>query len=331
MNLAKLGLGLFLSVCASTVVGQITGTPGQSRIDLDLDGLDDKVEQSLLERFLPHFQVSVGACDTAPSLFLRGAADPVALEQDGTIYGQAFTKSTSVAGHEGVLVELHFYHLWQQDCGKPAHALDVEHVSALVTAGSMNAPASDWVALYWYASARQGAMCDKSHASSAELVQAIDRGPAVSISADKHSSYLDSALCQQGCGSDRCAMPQTLSVARVVNLGEPGAPLNGSDWTASPLWVLRDKMNSDFPDVVLADLQTRGNDRFVSIRPATPGIQIAAEATASALATAGESTGRALDSAERHTGDALDTSARSVGSALRKAASSTGKFLGSDK
>jgi hypothetical protein len=107
--------------------------------------------------------------------------------------------------------------------------------------------------------------------------------------------------------------------------------MNGSDWTASPLWVLGDKMNSDFPDVVLAQLQVSGNNQFLPIRPDTPGIQVAVSATASALATAGESTGRALDSAQRHTGDALDTSARSVGSALRKAASSTGKFLGSDK
>jgi len=330
MNLAKLALALCLGVCASAV-GQTAARPAQSRADLDRDGVDDAVEQSLLERFLPHFLVSAGDCDVAPSLFLQGALDPVALVQDGTIYGQAFTKSTSVPGQKGVLVELHFYHLWQHDCGKTAHSLDVEHVSALITASSMSAPTTDWVALYWYASARQGTTCDRSHAAGAGLVHAIDRGPDVTVSAGKHASYLDTALCQQGCGSDHCAGLQPLSVPRVVNLGEPDAPMNGSDWTASPLWVLGDKMNSDFPDVVLAQLQVSGNNQFLPIRPDTPGIQVAVSATASALATAGESTGRALDSAQRHTGDALDTSARSVGSALRKAASSTGKFLGSDK
>jgi hypothetical protein len=95
--------------------------------------------------------------------------------------------------------------------------------------------------------------------------------------------------------------------------------------------VLRDQMDSDFPEVVLAELQVNGNDQFLPIRSAPPGIQLAAVATANAFSTAGENTGHALDSAQRHTGDALDTSARSVGTALRKAASSTGKFLGSDK
>jgi len=330
MNLAKLALGLCFSVCVSAV-GQTTAMPASPRADLDRDGVDDAVEQSLLERFLPHFSLSAGDCAVAPSLFLQGALDPVALQQDGTIYGQAFAKSTSVAGQKGVLVELHFYHLWQSDCGKPAHSLDVEHVSTLVTANSMTAPAADWVALYWYASARQGTMCDKSHAASAGLVHAIDQGPAVMVSAGKHASYLDGSLCQQGCGSDRCEGLKAFSVPRVVNLGEPDAPLNGSDWTASPLWMLRDKMSSDFPDGLLAELQVSGNNQFLPVRPATPGIQLAAGATASALATAGESTGHALDSAQRHTGDALDTSARSVGSAFRKAASSTRKFLGSDK
>ena len=330
MNLAKFALGLFLSLSVSAV-GQSVGTRVPSTTDLDRDGIDDAVEQSLLERFLPQFLVGTGDCDAAPSLFLEGASDPVALQPDGTIYGQAFIKSTSVAGQKGVMVELHYYHLWRHDCGKSGHSLDVEHVSALITANSATAATANWEALYWYASARQGVTCDKSHAAAAGLVQGVDRGPAVSISAGKHASYLDSALCQQGCGSDSCENLQPLTVPRVVNLGEPDAPLNGSDWTASPLWVLRGKMNSDFPDTVLAELQGNGNNQFLPIRPATPGIQLAAGATASALATAGESTGRALDSAERHTGDALDTSARSVGSALRKAASSTGRFLASDK
>src|SRR5664279_2797925 len=199
MNPAKLALALCLSVCASAV-GQTTGMPAHSRADLDRDGIDDSVEQSLLERFVPHFLVSTGDCAVAPSLFLQGALDPVALVQGGTMYGQAFARSTPVVGPKGALVELHFYHLWQRDCGKLTKSLDVEHVSALVTANSMSAPAADWVALYWYASARQGTMCDRSHAAGAGLVHAIDRGPAVTISAAKHASYLDSSLCRQGCG-----------------------------------------------------------------------------------------------------------------------------------
>jgi hypothetical protein len=330
MKHAKLALGLCLGLCASGVA-QTIGMPARSPADLDRDTIDDVVEQSLLEQFLPQFRLSSDDCDVAPSLFMDGALDPVALQQDGTIYGQAFPKSGSVAGQKGVVVELHFYHLWQQSCGKSAHPLDVEHVSALVTADSLGAPTSDWEALYWYASAREGMTCDKSHAAGAGLVEATNGGPAVSVSGAKHASYLDSTLCQQGCGSDRCDGLRPLAVPRVVNLGEPDFPLNGSGWTASPLWALRDKMNSDFTDAVLAELQVSGNGQIVSVRPSSSGIEVAAGATANALAIAGGSTGRALDSAQRHTGDALDTSARSVGNAFRKAATSTGKFLGSDK
>ena len=330
MNLAKVALGLCLTICASCVA-QTTAIATRTPADLDRDGIDDAVEQALLEHFLPQFRLSAGDCDTAPSLFLAGAVDPVALQQDGTIYGQVFPMSSFVAGQKSVVVELHFYHLWQQRCGKSAHSPDVEHVSALVTGDSLNAAAADWVGLYWYASAHPGATCDKSHAAKAEVVHATGHGPAVSVSATKHTSYLDSTLCTQGCGSDRCEGLQALSVPRVVNLGEPDAPLHGSDWTASPLWPLHDKMKSDFTDGVLAELQTNGDGEVVLLRPTTPGIQLAAGATANALVTAGENTGRALDSAQRHTGDALDTSARSVGSAVRKAASSTGKFLGTDK
>ena len=330
MKLAKVALGLCLSICASCVA-QTAAITTRTPADLDRDGIDDAVEQALLQQFLPQFRLSAGDCNVAPSLFLEGALDPVALLQDGTIYGQVFPKSGFVAGQKSVVVELHFYHLWQQSCGKSAHSLDAEHISALVTSESFNAPAADWVGMYWYSSARLGATCDKSHGANAGVLQSTHRGPAVSVSATKHTSYLDTNLCSQGCGSERCEGLQALSVPRVVNLGEPDAPLNGSDWTASPLWPLHDKMKSDFTDGVLAELQTNGDGQVVLLRPTTPGIQLAAGATANALVTAGESTGRALDSAQRHTGDALDTSARSVGSAVRKAASSTGKFLGTDK
>jgi hypothetical protein len=329
MNLPTLALGLALAMCVS-VVGQSAGVPVATQIDRDRDGIDDAVEQALLEHFVPSFMVSSGQCDVRPSLFLQGALDPVALQQDGTIYGQAFAISTAAAARRSVVVELHYYHLWQQDCRRTAHPLEVEHVSALVTADSMTAAPADWSALYWYASAQEGALCDKSHAARAGTLRAIDHGPVVYVSARNHASYLDASLCQQGCGVDSCDNLVPLAIPRVVNLGEPGAPLHGSDWTASTRWPLREQMSSDFSDGLLADLQSPGSDPIVAIHPAAPGTE-ATRATVNALSTAGKSTGHALGTANRNTGEALDTSAHAVGNALRKAASSTGQFLGTGK
>ena len=321
-------VGILLSLCGIMFAQTLT-TASARPADLDRDGIDDALEQALLEKFLPQFFLSSGECDVAPSTFQPRASDPVPGPQDGTIYGQAFPKARSAHGR--LEVELHFYHLWQHDCGRMSHRLDAEHVSAVVAADSRNAPASEWKALYWYSSAHQATVCDKSYAATAALVHAVNHGPAISISAGKHASYLDPTLCRQGCGGDRCETPIALVVPRIVNLGEPGVPLNGSNWTASNQWLLKQKMSSDFPEALLADLQANGADRLIAVQPAIRGVHttfMTAGTTAGAVAAAGENTGHAVDTADQQTGDALETSTRAVRNALYKAASSTGQFLG---
>jgi hypothetical protein len=217
--------------------------PVASAQDLDRDGLDDHFEQSLLKRFIPTFYLSAGECDALPAAFAAGTPHPVVAARNGTIHGRAFP-----APDGGV--ELQFFHLWARDCGRGGHALDAEHVSALLE------PAADggWAARLWYAAAHEDTFCDHSTGARAATLGAVSAGPRVYISRGKHASYLDQGQCSRGCGTDACPMGQPLAVAALVNIGEPGAPLNGATWMASSRWPLGNKLRSDFDPAVTTRL-----------------------------------------------------------------------------
>ncbi len=285
--------------------------------DQDRDGLDDQLEQRLLEQFVPQFETSRNECDIAPAEFVRDVEHPATQLRNGTIYGQAFPRQSRV--------ELHYYHLWNRDCGRAGHALDAEHVSALLeNAGGK------WKALYWYAAAHEGTACDVSSGAKAGDVAGTDRGPQVWISEGKHASYLDPGACKWGCGGDKCSAAQPLKIARIVNLGEPGAALNGSRWIHSPRWPLAAKMKPDFTDTLVWLLEERKRGGVYTLnaylRP-TQGAMLGGDSTLDALDISGRKTGYALSTAGVATGRALDQSARNVGSALRMAALGTGRSL----
>jgi len=205
--------------------------------DRDRDGLDDAIEQHLIEQFVPAFLLSAGECDLAPASFSAGSATPQVVARDGTIYAQA-TPAWAVdpSGHT---IELHYFHLWNRDCGPNGHALDVEHVSALATAEG---------ALRWYAAAHEDTVCNASSSLSAHALDAEQHGPRVYISGGKHASYFDRESCRSGCGAEACGAASQVAIARVINIGERGAPLNGAAWIASDRWPLAEKLDSDFID-----------------------------------------------------------------------------------
>ena len=119
-------------------------------------------------------------------------------------------------------VELHYYHLWRQDCGEHGHPLDTEHVAVLIQASGAIEVEATWKALYWYAAAHEQTVCDVSQIARASTLRAEDKGAQVWISPGKHASYLDARLCQRGCGADVCEAMVPLQAGRVINLGEPG-------------------------------------------------------------------------------------------------------------
>ncbi|MGH9162973.1 MAG: hypothetical protein ACRD2X_23670 [Vicinamibacteraceae bacterium] len=310
------------------LAGETTPTDKVVVDDADRDGLSDAFEAELLERFAPQFLISARECDGLPAEFLPGSPEPRVVARNGTIYGQVFENPGP--GWPGALVEIHYYHLWGRDCGRIAHALDVEHVSVLVRADDRRAPPTDWSALYWYAAAHEDTVCDVSHGVGADTVDGVDRGPTVWISRGKHASFLSERLCAWGCGGDRCREMITVPTESVINIGEPGDPLNGALWIDSTAWRLAVKMQPDFSNVVLTRLLAANRGQFVSLSGLQQPWQamiLSGDSTADAVHTGNRQTGKAVGIAGTATGRALATSAAKVGASMKKSGRAVWNFL----
>ncbi len=311
--------GLIFLLCASYAVA----AQGAVRADSDGDGLPDALEQALLVQFTPRFMVGQGDCSDAPSEFKADVKRPTVQAQNGTIYGQVFPEK-GAAGRE---VEIHYYHLWRTDCGRHGHALDAEHVSALVRES-----AGAWTALYWYAAAHENTVCDVSQIARASTLGAAHGGPVVWISPGKHASYFDQAMCEKGCGADRCERMVPLRVQAIINLGEVGHPMNGSVFVASKRWPLREKMEtSNFPAETLARVDGLPAGEiawFHTGRHPAQGVIAVSSTTEDALAKGGAETSDALATGDAHTSKALATAQDSTGNALEKSYRKTVHALG---
>lgn len=304
------------------------GSARSAASDLDHDGLDDVLEQTLLQRFAPRLQLSAGECDGRPAEFEPNRINPKVLARNGALYAQAFPRTMRALS--GPLIELHYYHLWGRDCGRAGHNLDAEHVSALLTAPSPDASADEWKAGYWYAAAHEDTVCDFSSASKAADLQAEDAGPVIWISRGKHASFLQRDSCNWGCGGDVCQPGLTLKPDRIVNVGEPGALRAGMQWLRSPRWPMAGKLRADFNDALITALQRRkaAGVMVLHIPLRTPqAVLLAGDSTADALALGGEKTGGALGTAGNHTDSALDTATNKTGNAVSKGAKNTGRAL----
>jgi hypothetical protein len=277
--------------------------------DLDRDGLSDRLEQSLLERFAPTLLLARGECDGVPASFRPFSASPRVLEKDATLYGQAFRIRSS---GDRALIELHFFHLWSKDCGRLGHDLDAEHVSAIVSASRLDAPPAMWIADQWYAAAHEGSACDASSGAAARVIGAEANGPRVFVSKGKHASYFDRGQCKWGCGGDECGDDRAIVPSQIVNIGEIDVPLNGATWTHSKRWSMRDKFQSDFDPALRARLETTPDHVIPLMQhwraPQAPvlagdtaidGLETAAESAIDALATATRAVGRFLRTPRR--------------------------------
>jgi hypothetical protein len=288
-----------------------------SPADSDHDGLTDKFEQELLAQFAPKFMLSAKECDGLPAKFRQGTQEPQILAQNGTIYGQVFP--TNSFGRSGIYLEIHYYHLWNRDCGINGHELDAEHVSTLVWAAFAAEPAAAWKAKYWYAAAHEDTVCDASHAVRSRLINAEQQGPTVWISAGKHASFLDRDLCSGGCGSDNCSAMNPLEISELSNLGERSAPMNGASWIEWLRWPLAAKMQTDFPAMVLTRLDAAEPPGIISVNDSLPPVK--------AFLLAGSSTGGALAAADQKTGAALSDTTDATGRSINEAKGGVGKSL----
>jgi len=299
--------------------------PAQSAPDSDHDGLSDALEQSLLVQFLPAFQIASADCANLPAEFEPNHPTPKTLAENATIYGQVFpTKSSSNEKNENPTVEAHFYHLWSKDCGPYGHHLDTEHVAVLLRASTPDLATAKWTALYWYAAAHEATVCDASQIARASTLHATDHGATIWISPGKHASYLNETLCQHGCGADRCVQMVPLPAGKIINLGEPAYPMNGSVFLASNEWPLLAKMTTtNFPAAPLVRLEALPDTDIAWFLPGNhPAQQVIAAGvtTSQAIALGGHDTDSAISLANDQTGNALEKSYRYTRHALGIAA-----------
>ena len=303
---------------------------GEASKDLDQDGLEDAFEQEILVRFLPEFRVSAMECAGLPAEFLPDSPEPQAVAFNGTIYGQVFPVSAS--GISGSLLEVHYYHLWSRDCGRFGHDLDTEHVSVLVRSDSPKGPAGPWKALYWYAAAHEGTLCDAGNGAKVNAIPGQAPAVTIWISSGKHASFLSKELCHRvGCGGDRCQQMNPFVPTRVINLGEPGAPLNGALWTSSGSWPLAEKMTSDFDDSKLRRLERLEEEELASVSGPPPpfkAVLLGGNKTIGALEKGQSETGGALSITSNQAGQSLTRGLSEAGGSLKRSLNKVGRWLG---
>jgi len=318
-----------------------------SDADTDGDGLSDQFEQALLQKFAPRFHISTSDCDVAPAEFLPDVLHPRVQAKNGTIYGQVFPVGRGSGA--GGFVEIHYYHLWAQDCGLTRHALDAESVSALLHAESSQSPQEAWRAAFWHSAAHDGTLCDMGNGANALAVNSVDRGPDIWVSRNKHASFLSRDLCSKGCGGDVCDEADAMPISKLVNIGELGAPMNGAIWSASSSWPLASKMMPRYTDAVLAQMPTGNQVELVPTRDIARGTRstikvagltyrslLSADAMTEAGADAGATgfgggldvAGASLTSSAKHTGRSMSAAysaaRRSLKQALRAVAPPAG-------
>jgi len=314
-----------IALCTTTAFCQ------QSAPDTDHDGLNDALEQRLLQQFLPAFHIGLHDCSALPAEFLPGVPTPTVESEDGTVYGQVFLTKSST--HEHPVAEIHYYHLWRTDCGAHGHPLDTEHVATLVHADSSDLDTARWQSNYWFAAAHENTVCDVSQIARASTLHAEEHGAAVWISPGKHASYLNETLCRAGCGNDRCNDMTPLHVTHLINLGEQGAPMNGSVFIASHQWPLEAKMSSsNFPAEPLDRLNRLPNTDIAwyhSGRHPAQGVIAISSHTQQHIANAGTHTTTALDTAGANTDSTISVAKENTGNALAKSYRKTTHALGS--
>ena len=202
---------------------------------------------------------------------------------------------------------------------------------------------ANWRATYWYAAAHENTVCDVSQIARASTLHAEEHGAKVWISAGKHASYLNEELCRRGCGADRCENMVPLQVTSIVNLGEVGHPMNGSEFVSSSRWPLAEKMAStNFPVAAVTRLESLPETDIAWFHPGrhpAQGIIAISSSTGhaigrgghdadGAIARSGRFGGRVISVAEDSTGNALGKSYRKMVHTLGVSARHVGKALG---
>jgi hypothetical protein len=122
-----------------------------------------------------------------------------------------------------------------------------------------------------------------------------------------------------------------LSPSKIVNLGEPGHPMNGSVFIASSEWPLMDKMSkTDFPPEPIARLSRLPETDiawFNAGKHPARGIIAKSSSTQQALAGGARNTTSSLSTAATSTDTAISVTQDSTGNALEQSYKQTKRGL----
>ena len=322
-------LASLASAISRTAAAQTPEPQPNAIIDSDNDGFSDALEQSLLLQFAPTFMVPRHDCSNLPAQFIPNLETPTPEVENGTIYGQVFPAKS--APGDLPTAEIHFYHLWSSDCGPHSHPLDTEHVAVLVTASDRDLATAKWKALYWYAAAHEETVCDVSQITRASTLHAEQAGAKVFVSPGKHASYFTRSSAAPAVAQTDASTKWLFPHGDIINLGEPGHPMNGSIFIASSQWPLLGKMtNTNFPPEPLARLNQLPSTSIAWFNPGkhpAQGIIANSNTTKKAIATGANSTTSSLATAQNNTGNALQKSAKATGNALGATVKHVGEAL----
>jgi hypothetical protein len=183
------------------------GTGGSASADVDGDGIDDALEQTLAETYLPFLSLDpTDACSLGGIVF-RLYPHPM----------------------DPALVHVIYDHLFETDCGLNGHTGDNEVFGA--TINPKIPPPAGILALR--AVTHQGEICEKITQCGTcpglkACATAMKNGQAYPVafsSKDKHATYVEKDQCNVFACLDSCALNDKDTPVILVNAGEPSAPL----------------------------------------------------------------------------------------------------------
>jgi hypothetical protein len=220
-------------------------------VDNDADGMDDVLEQKLLNRFMPTFiQFDNESC---PGPAIDGSGDsnlvvchiyPIPQQYVASNkLDSVKNKPSALVPKRGLTVGLYWYRpfimvnaalLYGKDCGALGHTADVEgfsfslrYVGTDSVAGWMyDTVMQNWIGAKIQTTSHASTPCEHKETKDYKSILTPAGVDTVFASPDKHGNYLTvsgcntSFICNPGCGG-----VQAKKNVKAVNIGEPAAPL----------------------------------------------------------------------------------------------------------
>lgn len=220
-------------------------------VDRDSDGMDDRLEQKLLDHFMP--TIIIFNNENCPGPALDGTGDTNLIATRISPYPGQYTRSSSLdslkvhpvpmVGTRQLVPGLIWYNtfimvhcavLYGQDCGALGHTADVEgfhfslsYIGPDTLAGWMyDTTMANWRGATLQSVSHDGTLCQHIETLPYKSSIAPSGVDTVYSSPNKHGNYLTigdcnlSFICNPGCGGTQIKRNVTN-----VNLGEPWAPL----------------------------------------------------------------------------------------------------------